>query len=595
MRFKASLAVLACAASALGMAACSSSTGGSSASSSSNSTTTSTSNEGVCANPSSTAGTGSSSSSTTLTLEQSPTASISDNLNPFVSASAANTLGITDLIYDPLYQFDELKTGVQYPWLATGYKWSNGGKTITFTLRNGVKFSNGAAFNATDAAWEFNYIKANPSINQYGIPIASASAPNPATLVVNFTQSQYTNLFYIAGTVMVDPAQWKNVSNPGTYADTDPIGTGAYTLSSYTPQGLTLKANPSFWDGESHVPTIDVPVYTSNTTANEALENGTLDWAGNFVQNIKSEFLDKSTSNHCWDYGLQTETLIPNLNTFPFNGSGGLAVRQAIAYGVNRVEISNDGEDGQQPPAEGAGSLAGLTLPLDQAYVNSSVSQYTATYDPSKAESILKAAGWTMGSNGYFQKDGKTLAFTVEDPSEYTDFVTDDEILAASMKDIGIDVTIKQTTVPTWDADLADGDFNSMMHWGNGGISPYAMYDNWLDTTLDTGADAKNALGDYEHFSGPAANQAEQDLVKYAAATPSTTGAPTAQQISDVDALGKIIATDLPVIPLFYGVAWGDYSSSDWTGWPSPSNEYSPISPDGPENILVILKLRPAK
>lgn len=63
---------------------------------------------------------------------------------------------------------------------------------------------------------------------------------------------------------------------------------------------------------------------------------------------------------------------------FPLNS---LAVRQAISYGVNRTTISNVGEDFQQPPVQGAGSLTGITLPLDQSYVTPATSGYVATYD----------------------------------------------------------------------------------------------------------------------------------------------------------------------------------------------------------------------
>jgi len=563
MRYKASLAVAACAAATLGLAACGSS-GGSSASS------------------------GTSSSPQILTMESSPAGGpVPDIFNPFsTQLSASNTLGLTDMIYEPLLQFNDLKPGTWYPWLATSYSWSNGGKTITFPIRAGVKFTDGESFNANMAAWEFNFLKAHADINTNGLPIVSASAPNATTLTVTFSSPQYTNLYNIADTPMIPEGIWSKQSDPGKYADTNPVGTGPYTLKTFSPQGVLLTRNTKYWQGESHVPELDFPAYTSNTTANAALEDGSLQWAGNFVQNIQSDFVSKSPNYHYWDFGLQTETLIPNLTTFPFSGPGGLAVREAISDGLNRNVISADGEGGEQPPAVGAGSLTGITIPLDNQYITPAVSQYATTYDPSKAEQILKAAGWTMGSNGYFQKGGKTLAFTVEDPAAYSDFDADDDIMQQQLKAVGIEVTVKQTSIAEWDADLADGNFNSMAHWGNGGISPYNMYQNWLDTSLYT-ATPKAATGDYERFTGPVANQADALLNAYAATNSA------AQQTQDVVGLEKIIAQNLPVIPLFYGVAWFDYNDSQWTGWPSPSNEYAPGEPAQPFNEIVVLRLRP--
>lgn len=597
MKFKASLATLACAISAVGLAACSSSSGGSSASGGGNTTTPASAQP--CLTPttsSSSGGSSSGGSSTTLTMEQSPTASITQNFNPFNQVSSAgNTLGLTDMIYEPLIQFNQLKPGAYYPWLAKSFTWSDSGKTLTFDLQSGVKFTNGESFNASSAAWEFNLIKKNTDINTNGLPITSATAPNATTLVLKFSSAQYTNLYNIANTVMVPKGVWSKVGDPGKYPDAAPVGTGPYTLKTFSSQGVLLTASPSYWQGKSQVPNLDFPTYSGNTTANAALESGQLQWAGNFVQNIQSQFLAKSPSNHCWDVGLQTETLIPNLNKYPFSGADGLAVRQAISYGVNRQQISAAGEGGEQPPVQGAGSLTGLTLPLDQQYVTPSVSQYTAVQDVTKAKAALTAAGFKMGSDGYFAKNGKTLEFTVEDPSEYSDFINDDNIMQQQLKAVGIKVDVKGTTVPGWNADFASGNFDSIAHWANGGISPYNMYANWLDSTLSSGANAKSATGDWERFTGPDAVKAENLLQTYAAEKPNADGSATTAQIKTVDDLGTIIAKDLPVIPLFYGVAWGDYNDSHWTGWPTPSNPYMPIQPNGPFDEYTVLHLKPAK
>jgi peptide/nickel transport system substrate-binding protein len=553
MALTAALAV----AGALGLAACGSST------------------------PSST--TPSSSSSSTLVLEQSPTGPVAKDFNPFSSTGAGNLLGFNNMIYEPLLQFDLLKSpATYYPWLAQSYAWSNGGRTITFTLRSGVKFTNGSAFNAANAAWEFGLLKANAAINTQGLPLAGASAPNATTLVVNFTRPVYTLLYNIANTPMIPENVWKSVGNPATYPDTTPVGTGPYELSSFSPQAVFLTANKSYWQGTPHVSKLEYPAYDSNTSANTALEQNQLDWAGNFVQNIDKDFVDTSSSHKYWDFGLQTETIIPNLTTFPLNS---LAVREAISYGVDRTTVSDVGEDYQQPPAVGPGSLTGITLPLDKAYVTPAVSQYATSYNPAKAKSILEAAGWKMGSNGYFQKGGKTLAFSITDPSPYTDFITDDQIMATELKAVGMDVTVDGTSVQDWTTDLATGHFQAITHWGNGGPSPYYLYDNWLDDSL-TAKIGGTATGDYERYYS---STAEADLQSFAA-TDSTSA-----QLADVVSLEKIVATDLPVIPVFYGVAWFEYNTSKFTGWPTPANPYAPGEPSGPFNEITVLRLRPVK
>ena len=91
------------------------------------------------------------SSSAVLTVESSQQNAITQNFNPFIQSSAATLLGATSLVYEPLLQTNAIKPGQYYNWLATGYTWSNGGKSITFTIRPGVKWSNGSPMTAAFA------------------------------------------------------------------------------------------------------------------------------------------------------------------------------------------------------------------------------------------------------------------------------------------------------------------------------------------------------------------------------------------------------------------------------------------------------------
>ena len=90
----------------------------------------------------------SSASSPPLIMESSPENTITQDFNPFVPTAAPQGMGATGLIYEPLIQFDLAAPPKYYPWLATKFAWSNGGKSITFTIRNGVKWNDGTPFTA---------------------------------------------------------------------------------------------------------------------------------------------------------------------------------------------------------------------------------------------------------------------------------------------------------------------------------------------------------------------------------------------------------------------------------------------------------------
>jgi peptide/nickel transport system substrate-binding protein len=542
---------------------------------------------GACAsNSSSSSGSTGTNTATgkTLVMESSPETAITQAFNPYVPTQQAYGMGATGLIYEPLIQFDLAAPPKYYPWLATSYAWSNGGKTITFTIRQGVKWNNGTPFTPADVAFTYNLLKANTAINIDGLSISSVTTSgNDVTLT--FPTSQYTNLEEIAGTGIVPKAVWSSVSDPSTYVDANPVGTGPYMLDTFTPQGFTLKENPYYWQASSvHVPKVFFPVYTSNTGALTALFSGAIDWTGNFIPGLQKNFVDTNPSEHgFWEAPGSTNSLFPNLNKWPTNQ---LAVRQAISAAIDRTTIANEGEAGLEDPVLNA---TGLTLPTFSAWSGPVASMTnSATADATTAESILTKAGYTKGSNGFFQKGGKTVSLTIVDPAAYTDYAEDDSIVAGDLRAAGIDATFDGLAVTAWNTDVADGNFQLTMHWGNNGLTPYNLYDNWLDSSLATG---NNATGDYERLNNPTMNAALATL-----AGAST----TAEQTTDLVPLETYVAQNLPIIPTTTASEWFEYDSQNYVGWPSQSNPYETGQPSGTNlgagagtDEVVILHLTP--
>src|SRR5579863_9725519 len=120
--------------------------------------------------------TAASGASSTLTLENNTGVTFTDNFNPLDSSSFATEMSVRSLTYEPLMEFDSLKAGVSYPWLAKSYAWSNGGKTLTFTIRSGVKFSDGSSFGPSDVAATFNLVNTVPAANIWGLPALASPA-----------------------------------------------------------------------------------------------------------------------------------------------------------------------------------------------------------------------------------------------------------------------------------------------------------------------------------------------------------------------------------------------------------------------------------
>ena len=515
--------------------------------------------------------------SSVLTVESSQQNAITQNFNPFIQSSAATLLGATSLVYEPLMQANAIKPGQYYNWLATGYTWSNGGKSITFTIRPGVKWSNGTPMTAADVAFTFNMLKQYPDANNTGLAIGSASSSGDQA-TINFATPQYANLQNIAGqTYIVPESIWSKVGDPGKYTDPTPVGTGPYTVSQFTTQGITLKANPTYWGGKPGVSEVQFPTYASANTALAALQTNQLHWAGNFIPGVQQVFEAGHSTHQVWFPPVQTNSLEPNLTKFPTNQ---LAVRKAISLAIDRTAISQQAEGGLEPPVSNA---SGLTLPIFQQFLSPTVANQTlpAHSDVAAAKQVLEQAGYVMGSDGFFRtKSGQELSLDITNPSSFADYATGDQMIAGWLRKAGINATFVGQSVTAWSSDIATGNYQLTAHWSQTSVSPYQLYNDWLNSAQAT----NNAAGDYERLKDPAV---DADLSKLA-----SDNTDTALQ-TDLAPIEQYVATNLPIIPTVYGVVFDEYNTSKFTGWPTASNSYESGSPNTPTNEVVILRLRP--
>jgi peptide/nickel transport system substrate-binding protein len=527
---------------------------------------------------------GSSTTATTLVMESSPESAITQDFNPFVATAAAYSMGVNGLIYEPLLQFDLASPSVHYPWLATSYAWGAGGTSITFTIRQGVKFNNGSPMTTADVAFSYNYVNSHAAVNLGGLKITNVSTSGN-TVTLTFPSAQYTNLQYIAGVPILPQSVWGSVSNPTTFTDANPVGTGPYKLKTFTPQGITVTKNPNYWNLSAvKVQNVFFPVYTSNTGALSALFSGQIDWTGNFIPGLQQNFVNKAPAyHHFWEAPGSTNALMPNLNKWPTNQ---LPVRQAISAAINRNVLASEGEAGLENPVT---STSGITLPTFQAWAGSAgSSKVSATGSASQAGQILSTAGYTKDSAGFYSLNGQEVDVTLIAPSAYTDYAEVGSIVAQELKAAGINASFQGITVDAWSQDMATGNFSLAEHWSNNGLTPYNLYDNWLDSSLNNGT--ANS-GDYEGLKS-----AEMDAALAKLAGDST----VAQQTADLAPIQSYVAANLPVIPVTTASEWFEYNSQRFVGWPTQQNPYETGQPSGTNNgagtgtnEVVILHLSP--
>ncbi len=529
---------------------------------------------------------GSTTSSNTLVMESSPETTITQDFNPFVSTVAPQGMGATGLIYEPLLQFNIAKPPQYYPWLATSYTWGPGGKSITFAIRQGVKWNNGTPMTPADVVFTYNLVMKNTAINLAGLPITSASASGN-NVTINFKSPQYLDLQQVAGVPILPQSVWGKVSSPTTFTDPKPVGTGPYVLSTFTSQGFTMTKNPSYWQASMvNVPKVEFPVYTTNTGALTALYSGAIDWTGNYIPGLQSHFVATDPAHHhYWEAPGSTNALMPNLNKWPTNQ---LPVRQAISLAVSRSLLASEGESGLENPVL---NTSGITLPTFAAWAGPAASYaVSGTGSAAAAGAVLTRAGYKKDSSGFYALHGKEVVISLISPAAYTDYAAVGTMVAQELKQAGINASFQGISVDAWNADMASGSFSLAEHWSNNGLTPYNLYDNWLNSALNNG---KSNSGDYEGLKSAAMDAA---LAKLGG------DQTVAQQTADLAPIYSYVAKNLPVIPVTTASEWFESNSQNYTGWPTQTNPYETGQPTGTNtgagagtDEVVILHLTPAK
>ena len=540
---------------------------------------------GCTAGSSTTSSSGSGSSNkaaanSTLTISNENGALWTCGFNPL---NASDTLLSVGFVYEPLVYMNPLQQGKTTPMLASSYQWGAGNKSLTFTIRSGVKWSDGTPMTANDVAYTFNLTKKYPALDLTGSwSVLSGVTASGNTVTMTFKHVAVPYFYYIADQTPIVPEHiWSKLANPTTDTIKAPVGTGPYLMSKCAPQNITYKANPQYWQpGMPKIKTIQYPAYTSNNTANNDLANGSAQWGAQYIPGIKAFYTSKSPNYHYWFPPTVNVTLIPNL-TDPVLSN--VKVRQAMSYAINRSQVSGIGESGYEPPANQTGIVTPtFSSSLDQ----SALSAWGNGYDPAKAKSLLASAGYHLGSDGIMTNGaGQKLKFTVINVGDYSDWVASMQVIQQNLKAVGIQITPQNISNTTLQAALYNGRYQ-LAYYDQATFGPSAYYElnNWLNSA-NTAPVGKVAASNFERYS----NKTTDKLLDQYAITTSAS-----EQQSILNKVQEVMLNEVPVIPVVESVAWYQYDTGAFSGWPTPGNPYAlPSAYYYPDNEQVLLHLAP--
>jgi len=502
-----------------------------------------------------------------LTIDNESGALWQCDFNPYNGAVNGQSFGV---LYETLV-YDNLLNDRKTPMLASDYKWSSDNKTLTFTIRSGVTWSDGQPFSAADVVYSFNLLKQHPELDlQADWTVLSDVQPSGSDKVVmTFSQPAVPNFYQIAGQTAIVPQHiWTSYSDPGTQKVDKPVGTGPFTMSACTGQNIQFTRNPSYWQkGLPHLQTVNYPAFLDNDPANAFLAAGQAQWGGQYIPNIDTYYVAKDPQhNHYWFPPINNINIWFNTTIAPLNNK---LVRQAFAYSIDRDSVSKKGESGYEP----AGNQTGVLSPTFDSWIDKSqADKYAYKFNPTKAASLLQQAGFTKGSDGiYADSSGKKLSFSIINIAGYTDWVASVAVIKDNLKQVGIELKDVNLDAQAYFAKLYNGDFQ--LAYGSLSTSPGPTPYYELRNTLHSGTTAaigQPAAGDYERYKNPAVDTL---LDSFGATSDS------AKQHDIIKQVEAAMLEDVPVIPVTEGVAWYQYSTKDFGGWPTKDDPYAAPAP----------------
>jgi peptide/nickel transport system substrate-binding protein len=399
-----------------------------------------------------------------------------DSLNPFVGF-VVESYEVWGLMYDTLTGYSA-KDFSAVPGLAKSWTTSADGKTWTYTLQSGVKWSDGTPLSAHDAAYTFNRIidgtAEQTNYGNYVANIVKAEAPDDTTLILT-TKTPSPTMLHLAVPILPEHI-WKQVGEKqvstfkndpsGTPA---PVGSGPYVLAERkVGQYVRLTANKDYWGGAPHMDEVVFRVYSSAEALAQALRKGEIDIADSLEANVFNSLkgVDGITTvaakysgfnEIAFNYGAALTNGTPIGDGHP--ALKDKRVRVALAHAVDLNTIL-------QRAAGGYGSVATGVIPSMYSSLHYEAPQ-PYDFNIAEANKLLDEAGYKRGADGIRRMPDGThpLKFRFFARSESKPSQTTMQFVKEWFAQVGVQIIPKTISEDQLTEAVTTGNFD-MFEWG---------------------------------------------------------------------------------------------------------------------------------
>jgi peptide/nickel transport system substrate-binding protein len=327
-------------------------------------------------------------------------------------------------IYGSLFDPTGLAGATLAPDLATGYKYSDGYKTLTLTLRKGVQFQDHTPFNAQAVAFNINRDAGTTSnVSQYFTALTGVTTPNKYTVVIHLSQPDTNMAYILADTNAAYIASPTAVQSEGANFGLKPIGAGPFEITNNNPEvEQDLSAWPGYYDSKHRylagLKYLNVG-NDANVIYNDLATNAIQSWTAIGISDPPN-VLSEASANHSISLVKGSDlvyTFLPiNTTKAPFNNQ---LAREAVAYCTDRESIAKDIQGGYANPTP---ILAGTSEQYYPTQGNGSVSARLAAanklepyqYSVAKGTALVNQIGGLSFSFNVLQGQTQVIATALE-------------------------------------------------------------------------------------------------------------------------------------------------------------------------------------
>jgi peptide/nickel transport system substrate-binding protein len=514
------------------------------------------------------------------------------NFNPYTATGLPSGGFVRGAFYEPLIISTVAGGGHQYPWLAQSWKWSNGNKTLTLSIRQGVKWTDGKPLTSADVVYSLTAGKQNKTLDMISFVspdsnVSSVSASGPYKVVIKLKTVDSQFIPAVLNPQFVVPQHiWSKVTDPATFTNPNPVGSGPFAVvGRFSTQDYIFNKNPHYWlAGAPKIPCLEYVQAASNDAALLQIQSGQVDWTHNFVPNVAQayEAKDKAHFHSFYATTAYPISLVLDTTQYPYSL---VAFRKALSLAINRSDVSKLGEYGYAPPTDAVG-LNGIFPGWLRGSVKTAA-QAAAAYSPTAAKKLLTDNGFTYKGSNLIDPKGNPVNLDIHVISGWSDWVASNQIITKNLQAIGIDS--KVALEPDWNSwypNASASKFPTLL-WQNASQgSPYGYFLSNLSQLKYTpaGQDATNT-GNWAHIYDAKATDL---LNQWKATLNPEKQQQIAAQVADV------FLQIQPIVPLFIGPRWSTYSTKYFHCFSSPKNYYGdPIFTTGPDNVLSFTRICP--